>query len=610
MSDHKTEQQRKLELLKLKHEQMKKEYEKAKSKIRLDQKSNMELFKEKFSQKANTGLTKEEQERIHQRRMQDKRKKFEESLKQISDSEYFPGIHPECYDERTQCTSDREDRSEEEDEGSFKNEQKINKKEYIVKKKKHDSNNPIILTDTTNVNIKVKKEEIVEEQRDILKDFLKKKAVFIEKALNEEEIVNLFGKEDKYLNEDNEDNTLYDDNVLTGTDIEEYCEFKDKSSRKRIVTNVEISTNYRELLLASYSKGDEFDFNQQNGLINLWSFALRKFPEFTFSSENVITTAIFHPFYPNLVIGGTLSGQIFLWDIRTKSIPCAKSQFGCANTNSDPSATQTHGNRIECLAVVGTVNSNQIISLSEGLLCKWSQISLDKPIKSLALYKKQKKLSLSDIGTKSKLNDKTPVDLGVSSIGYQVSDTNSILIGTDDKEIYQVSLVGDDNKDKESVTYEGHSGPVLSVDIHPTDIHNKCIFGNLFLTSSSDWTTNIYSKNQRDKPIFTIDSNDDSIYSSKWCPIKASVFACGDGSGHIDFWDLIYSRDVPKVRYTSNEGNDIITKLCWIDDGKKIIYGNNDGSVKVISLGKDIYTSKVEDSLKFDELLNKYQKKY
>ena len=73
-----------------------------------------------------------------------------------------------------------------------------------------------------------------------------------------------------------------------------------------------MSTNYREMLLAAYSKGDEFDFNQKDGLIHLWSFALRKYPEFTFTCQSEVTSAILYPFDPNIVIGGTHSGQIFL----------------------------------------------------------------------------------------------------------------------------------------------------------------------------------------------------------------------------------------------------------------------------------------------------------
>ena len=77
--------------------------------------------------------------------------------------------------------------------------------------------------------------------------------------------------------------------------------------------------------MCSYSKCNEWKVDEPDGLINLYSMALRKRPEHTLVSQYEVTKAIFNPFQPNIVIGATYSGYILQWDIRAKNIPIQKS---------------------------------------------------------------------------------------------------------------------------------------------------------------------------------------------------------------------------------------------------------------------------------------------
>ena len=60
----------------------------------------------------------------------------------------------------------------------------------------------------------------------------------------------------------------------------------------------------------------------------------------------------------------------------------------------------------------------------------------------------------------------------------------------------------------------------------------------VFATSSADWTTKIWSKQNPNKPIFTIENSNNYVYSSKWNPINASLLATGDGDGYLDIMDF------------------------------------------------------------------------
>jgi dynein intermediate chain len=182
---------------------------------------------------------------------------------------------------------------------------------------------------------------------------------------------------------------------------------------------------------------------------------LRKAPEFTFTCQTELTSAIFHKFNPKLVIGGTYTGQILIWDTRDKSLPIHKT----------PPGGKFHSHPIYCLGVSGTNNANHIISISnDGVLCQWSMYNLSKPTKRVELKAKKRKLDDKIISE----------EIGSLCIGTQDNETNNIFIGADDSDIYQISLhQANDATDHVVEAYKSHSGPVHSVDLHPGDYHKN-----------------------------------------------------------------------------------------------------------------------------------------
>jgi dynein intermediate chain len=78
----------------------------------------------------------------------------------------------------------------------------------------------------------------------------------------------------------------------------------------------------------------------------------------------------FAPFQPNIVVGGTYSGQIVLWDNRAKRTPVQRSNLG----------TQAHTHPVYCMDIVGTQNAHNLITIStDGKLCSWSLDMLNEP---------------------------------------------------------------------------------------------------------------------------------------------------------------------------------------------------------------------------------------
>jgi len=503
--------------------------------------------------------------------------------KTVNFNEMFPAYKPELYDEGTQWYDEKKFEDEDSD-NEVKEEVPTKPREPLIyqKNKKVNNNEENKLVEKNyEVIPEEEREKYIKNYKEEINEFLKTKKKHMERAINERDIYNMFENDDYEY-----PNSLPDSNNL----VHPLIEFYDESCAKKTVTSLEWSIKYPELLLSCYSKRtDDFNANQKNGLIYIWSLAIRKVPEFTFTCQPEITSAIFHPYNPKLIIGGTHTGQVLIWDTRGKQTAVYKTPLGLGGGQS---GVKTHTSDITCLGVIGSTNSSHILSLSNGAICLWSLSNLSSPVRRIELKTQQQKKENEDL-----------TEMSILSMGMQQYDTNNLLIGSDDNNIYQVALNEDNSRNIILNTFSGHDGPVYSVDFHPADYFNTCNFSPLFATSSADWTTKIWSKQNTSSPLFSLEHCNNYVYCSKWNPINASVLATGDGNGCLDIMDLNKDIEVPRIH--CKLGNEALNKICWTEDGKRITVGDSSGKIQLFALDKQIYTSNSEDSKRFEKLIGK-----
>jgi dynein intermediate chain, cytosolic len=131
-----------------------------------------------------------------------------------------------------------------------------------------------------------------------------------------------------------------------------------------------------------------------------------------------VTKAIFNPFQPNIVIGATYSGYIVQWDIRAKSTPVQKSTL----------AKDGHTHPIYSLAVVGTQNAHNIVSVSnDSKLCMWHFGELSNPKVSFNLFNQ---------GHGNQGDQKM---LYINSMEFPEEETDKFFVGSEDYNIYQAN---------------------------------------------------------------------------------------------------------------------------------------------------------------------------
>ena len=421
------------------------------------------------------------------------------------------------------------------------------------------------------------KREFFSKHESKLGSFFEQRKDIFEQALFTNDIFDLC---ETYYDEDEENMDLSKRTLVTNM-----CEFTDESTAGRVVTSLEWSAKHLDMFLSAFSQSN--DSFQSRGLIEIWALANRKAPEYTINCQTEITSAIFHNLNPKLVVGGSFTGQIMLWDMKSKPIPIQKTPLG---VGSNPNG-KTHCLPITSLNVTGSETNSTIISLSDdGVLCQWSLANFSRPI-----YRVELKRKLPEKDKMQGFNE-----IAVLSTAFSSNHPNTLLIGSDDNIIYNVSRVATENRENLLNSYTGHDGPVYSLDYHPVNPDGITDHSDLFISSSADWTTKLWSSTNTKEPLLTFDMSDDYIYSSKWHPINPSLFVSGDGAGNLDFWDLNKDRELPVFRYNLKS---VINKISWSTDGKKLAVGDATGRVSIFNAEKDVYTTKQEDYIKFDNVI-------
>uniref|UniRef100_A0A8C5MH14 Dynein cytoplasmic 1 intermediate chain 1 n=1 Tax=Leptobrachium leishanense TaxID=445787 RepID=A0A8C5MH14_9ANUR len=343
--------------------------------------------------------------------------------------------------------------------------------------------------------------------------------------------------------------------IQAGANLSFNRQFYDEHwSKHRVVTCLDWSTQYPELMVASYNNNEDAP-HEPDGVTLVWNMKFKKTtPEYIFHCQSSVMSVCFARFHPNLVIGGTYSGQIVLWDNRShRRTPIQRTPLSAA----------AHTHPIYCVNVVGTQNAHNLITVStDGKLCSWSLDMLSTPQESMELvYNKSKPVA-------------------VTGMAFPTGDVNNFVVGSEEGTVYTACRHG--SKAGISEVFEGHQGPVTGVSCHnavgPID------FSHLFLTSSFDWTVKLWTTKHA-RPLSSFEDNADYVYDVMWSPVHPALYACVDGMGRLDLWNLNNDTEVPTAS-TTIEGASALNRVRWAQSGREVAVGDSEGRIWIYDVGE------------------------
>ncbi|GFU37652.1 cytoplasmic dynein 1 intermediate chain 2 [Trichonephila clavipes] len=352
--------------------------------------------------------------------------------------------------------------------------------------------------------------------------------------------------------------------------------FDDRWSKNRTVTSFDWSSQFPELLVASYNNNEDSP-HDPDGVCLVWNMKFKKTtPEYIFHCQSAVMSTCFAKFHPNLVLGGTYSGQIVLWDNRSsKRTPVQRS----------PLSAIAHTHPVYCIQVVGTQNAHNLVSIStDGKFCTWSLDMLSAPQDTMELsHQKQSR----------------PVS--VTSLSFPSGDYNNFIVGSEEGTIYTACRHG--SKAGIHELFEGHQGPVTGISSHGAQGHID--FSHLFLSSSMDWTVKLWSLKDS-KPLYSFEDNGDYVCDVAWSPVHPSVFACVDGMGRLDVWNLNNDTELPTVSVVA-DGNPALNRVVWTPSGHQVAVGDDLGRVYIYDVGEQLATPKNDEWSRFVHTLQELE---
>ena len=191
-------------------------------------------------------------------------------------------------------------------------------------------------------------------------------------------------------------------------------------------------------------------------------------------------------------------------------------------------------------------------------------------------------------------------ELSIHCIDMPEGETNQFYIGSEDSKIYQAKIHTKSDKEVNiSESYEGHMASLLSLHWHPTIENRKSEVSNLLLSTGADWNIGVWNPKARKDPILLHDSEVE-IYDAQWSPVHPSVFAACNGNGQIEIWDL--AKETEDWVYRHEVDKRAINKIKWSHDGKRLLSGNSNGTVKLWSVKDSFYQYREEDLTKFEKM--------
>ncbi|XP_053189988.1 cytoplasmic dynein 1 intermediate chain 1 isoform X1 [Scomber japonicus] len=325
-------------------------------------------------------------------------------------------------------------------------------------------------------------------------------------------------------------------------------------SKHRVITCLDWSPQYPELLVASYNNNEDAP-HEPDGVALVWNIKFKKnTPEYIFHCQSPVVSVGFARFHPNLVVGGTYSGQIVLWDNRShRRTPVQRTPLSAA----------AHTHPVYCVNVVGTQNANNLITVStDGRMCSWSLDMLSQPQETMELvYNKSKPVA-------------------VTGMAFPTGDVNNYVVGSEEGTVYTASRHG--SKAGICEMFEGHQGPVTGISCH--NAVGTVDFSHLFITSSFDWTVKLWST-KHNKPLYSFEDNADYVYDVMWSPVHPALFAAVDGMGRLDLWNLNNDTEVPTASVTI-EGASALNRVRWSSGGKEVAVGDSEGRVWIYDTGE------------------------
>lgn len=94
--------------------------------------------------------------------------------------------------------------------------------------------------------------------------------------------------------------------------------------------------------------------------------------------------------------------------------------------------------------------------------------------------------------------------------------------------------------------------------------------------------------------MYSFEHNSDYVYDVQWSPINPHLFACVDGTGRLDLWNLIADAEVPTASLLI-DSSPALNKMRWSPNGHQIAVGDDQGKISLIDVNESYTNPRPDD---------------
>ncbi len=334
-------------------------------------------------------------------------------------------------------------------------------------------------------------------------------------------------------------------------------------------------------------------WSDQPSSIAVWNLARplvnKEKPDHVLTSPSCVTSVAFHPEKPSVLTAGTLSGQIFVWDLTGEG---DEKLIGESVASSDKAHREPVAN-VSWVYNIREQNHEVLTTAPDGMVLLWRINSMVQPHKRYTLFPDP-----SALRKQPKLKSANP--LGATSLALSKVEAGTFVIGTESGGVHRCFLhaggagagagaaTAATTVDRSPVvfSYEPHSGVVHDVDF---SAHHR----NLFATTASDGAVRLYNMLQS-KQLLELQPSAAGVSRVRWSKVRPTRLVAAGLDGAIYIFDLHESkasaRQVVKPVGTEPQGPEGAS-LCALElSGAKeefIATGSRDGVVRIYSSGAE-----------------------
>lgn len=363
---------------------------------------------------------------------------------------------------------------------------------------------------------------------------------------------------------------------------------RDDATALRRTTGLKMHTKFDDVILTSHGGRSDGKLSADPGVIGIWSLEEGRGVLQRLLNCNSGISAMETPrISPTLVLAGTETGAVLVWDTRVKSgLPIHALEEGNAVMNGFHDRQRVTGVKTTF------ASSPFFVSTSErGTICKWTLSKPEMPLSKHTLQENEAggELSISsmDFPQSARLMDE-------GKIGG--SRMTSIFVGSENGGIHRVNGAGS-SWNVESGEVNLHEGAVTCVASHRFG-HENGLVDDVVVTSSEDWSVKVwhFRKSQECVCLKRFDTIEHGVVNDvSWSNEHATLFCTGGEDGVLTLFDLSGElngelngelsesggRERWEFRREGQERKVAITSVQWDRMSRNVYCGDSEGAVSV-----------------------------